>query len=266
MSLTNKTIANTYKDLLQIDNGNNGVTTSTKAVKSGDGTSSCLSISDDQLSIRPQNDNTTDILNIKNSGGTNLLQVDGTNTTVKTLGQYVNTGVQSFGFGSVNSNPASANTWTMLGKDMGSHRFNSVPITLGTGGSPATTYDVSGGNVASNLVQSMWYVPFNIAIDAVHCWKGADASSGDAVKYSVMSYTVSTATDATGGDLSAGVENCVSPSTLTTSGYDRAIYQSLTVSTANVDTGKVIIACVHQDGTNSDLTVNMQLVYHLRSA
>jgi len=48
MSLTNKTIANTYKDLLQIDNGNNGVTTSTKAVKSGDGTSSCLSICDDQ--------------------------------------------------------------------------------------------------------------------------------------------------------------------------------------------------------------------------
>ena len=265
MSLTNKTIAASYKDLLQIDNSNNGIATTTKAVKSGDGTSSCMSVSDDQLAVRPQNDNTTDVLTVKNAGGTNLLQVDGTNTIVKSLGQYVNTGVQKFGLGSVNGHPSSANTWTALGCDMGGHRFNSAPIEFGTSSSPATTYDVSGGNNADDLVQSMWYVPFNIAIDSVLVWKGADASSGDAVKYSVMSYTVSTATDATGGDLSAGVENCVSPSTLTAVGYDRAIYQSLTVNTANVDAGKVIVACVHQDGTNSDLTVNMQLVYHLRS-
>ena len=94
MSLTNKTIANTYKDLLEIDNGNNGIATSAKAVKSGDGTSSCISISDDQLAVRPQNDNTTDILSIKNAGGTTILQVDGTNTAVKALGQYANTNVQ----------------------------------------------------------------------------------------------------------------------------------------------------------------------------
>tara|TARA_R100000426_G_scaffold10824_1_gene11351 strand:+ start:38 stop:259 length:222 start_codon:yes stop_codon:yes gene_type:complete len=73
MSLTNKTIASSYKDLLQIDNGNNGVSTSTKQIKSGDGTNSCASISDDQLSIKPQNDNTTDVLTVKNAGGTNLL-------------------------------------------------------------------------------------------------------------------------------------------------------------------------------------------------
>ena len=265
MSLTNKTIANTYKDLLEIDNGNNGIATSAKAVKSGDGTSSCISISDDQLAVKPQNDNTSDILNVRNAGNTTLFQVDGTNTVVKALGQYANTNVQKFGLGSVNGHPSSANTWTALGCDMGGHRFNSAPIEFGTSSSPATTYDVSGGNNADDLVQSMWYVPFNISIDAVHCWKGADASSGDAVKYSVMSYTISTATDATGGDLSAGVENCVSPSTLTASGYDRAIYQSLTVSTSNVNAGKVIVACVHQDGSNSDLTLNMQLIYHLRS-
>lgn len=265
MSLTNKTIADTYKDILEIDNGNNGIDTSAKAVKSGDGTSSCISISDDQLAVKPQNDNTTDILNVRNAGNATLFQVDGTNTAVKALGQYVNTGVQKFGLGSVNGHPSSANTWTALGCDMGGHRFNSAPIEFGTSSSPATTYDVSGGNNADDLVQSMWYVPFNISINAVHCWKGADASSGDAVKYSVMSYTVSTATDATGGDLSAGVENCVSPSTLTACGYDRAIYQSLTVSTANIDAGKVIVACVHSDGTNSDLTVNMQIIYNLRS-
>ena len=265
MSLTNKTVSNTYKDILQVDNNNNGLTSSRKQLKSGNGNGSALYISDDQLRISPVNDDTTETLNVTNVANTSLLSVDSTNTSVKALGQYVNTGVQKFGLGSVNGHPSSANTWTALGCDMGGHRFNSAPIEFGTSSSPATTYDVSGGNNADDLVQSMWYVPFNISIDAVHCWKGADASSGDAVKYSVMSYTISTATDATGGDLSAGVENCVSPSTLTASGYDRAIYQSLTVSTSNVNAGKVIVACVHQDGSNSDLTLNMQLIYHLRS-
>ena len=265
MSLTNKTIANTYKDLLEIDNGNNGIATSAKAVKSGDGTSSCISISDDQLAVKPQNDNTTDILNVRNADNATLFQVDGTNTAVKALGQYANTNVQNFGMGSVNSNPSTDN-WTMLGKDMGGHRFNSVPITMGSGGTPATTYDVSSGNVASNLVQSIWYVPFNITIDSILVFQGSDASSGDDCDYSVMSYDIDTSNGSTGGDLSNGTEVAVSPSTLDPHGYDRVQYQSLTISSANINTGKCIIAYVKMGGTNADLTINMQLVYHLRSA
>ena len=76
--------------------------------------------------------------------------------------------------------------------------------------------------------------------------------------------TVDTSNSSTGGDLSSGVENCVSPATITGAGREQAYYQALTVSTADVDAGKVIMACVAQDGTNADLTVNMQLVYHLR--
>lgn len=264
MSLTNKTIASSYKDLLQIDNSNNGLSTSTKSIKSGDGTNSCVSISDDQFTIQPQNDNTTNVMTVKNVGGTSLVQVDSTNTTVKALGQYVNTNIQSFGLGSINSNPSTDN-WTMLGKDMGGHRFNTVPITMGSGGTPATTYDVSGGNVASNLVQSIWYLPFNITIDSVHVWQGADASSGDDMDYSVMSYAISTATDATGGDLSDGVQVAVSPSSIDHAGYDRAIYQSLTVSSANVNSGRALVALMKAGGNNSDYTVSMQVVYHLRS-
>ena len=79
-----------------------------------------------------------------------------------------------------------------------------------------------------------------------------------------MSYTVDSANGSTGGDLSAGVENCVSPATISGAGREQAYFQALTVSTADVDAGKVIMACVAQDDVNSDLTVNMQLVYHLR--
>ena len=264
MSLTNKTIANTYKDLLQVDNSNNGIGSVVKTVKSGDGANSALRISDDSVSIIPVNDENTTVLRVQAGAGATLLQVDSTNTEVKALGQYANTGVHQFMYSSVNSFPDAANTWSALDA-IGGGRFRSSNIELGTGSSPATTYDVSGGNVADDFVQSIWYVPFNIAIDSCNVWFGADAASGDDVKFSVMSYTISTANDATGGDLSAGVENCVSPSTITGAGYEQAYYQSLTVNTANVDSGKAIVACVHQNGTNADLTVNMQLVYHLRS-
>ena len=79
-----------------------------------------------------------------------------------------------------------------------------------------------------------------------------------------MSYTVDSDNGSSGGDLSSGVENCVSGSAITSAGYEQAYYQALNISTANVDAGKIIMAFCHQDGTNSDLSVKMQLVYHLR--
>ena len=266
MSLENKTIANTYKDLLQIDNGNNGIGAVIKTVKSGDGENSALRLANDIVSIRPTTAETTTALRVQSYEGSTLLQADSTNTAVKALGQYVNTGVHQFHYTSVNAKPTSANTWSALDAQSGGGRFRSTVIELGTGSSPATTYDVSGGNVADDLVQSIWYVPFNITIDSVKVWFGQDSSSGDVVKFSVMGYSIDTSNGGTGGDLSGGIEHCVSPSTITGTGYKTAYNQDLTISSADVNAGKVIVACVHQDGTNADLTVNMQVVYHLRSA
>ena len=195
---------------------------------------------------------------------TTTLKVDSTNTEVKALGQYVNTGVKQFMYSSVNSFPDTQDTWSALDA-IGGGRFRSSNIELGTGSSPATTYDVSGGNQADDLVQSIWVVPFNITIDAVKVWFGQDSNSGDVVKFSVMGYSIDTGNGGTGGDLSGGIEHCVSPSTITGTGYKTAYNQDLTISSANVNAGKAIIACVHQDDVNADLTVNMQLVYHLRS-
>ena len=59
-----------------------------------------------------------------------------------------------------------------------------------------------------------------------------------------MSYDIDTSNSATGGDLSNGVENCVSPSTITNAGYEQAYFQALTVSTSDVDEGKLIIAMI----------------------
>ena len=262
MSFTGKTKASTYKDILQMNNSNSGVDTTTRNVVDGEGTASSISISDDVLTVKPQNDDTTAVFNVQDSDSNNLLVVDSTNDLVKAgLTQTaVNTQIQHFGCTSLMGIPSSTGRfWALNSGGQGRTQAN---IDFGTGSSPATSLTLA--STADDLVSSIFYVPANITIDSCSVWVGADAASGDVINFSIMSYDIDTSNSATGGDLSNGVENCVSPSTITNAGYDQAYFQTLTVSTADVDAGKVIMAMIKSDGTNSDYAVNINLVYHIR--
>tara|TARA_R110002012_G_scaffold1423_4_gene6050 strand:- start:1085 stop:1870 length:786 start_codon:yes stop_codon:yes gene_type:complete len=261
LSLTGKTKAGSYKDLLQMNNSNSGVDATTRAVVDGEGTASSLNISSSRTIVQGGSDTSTKFA-VQDADSNNLLLVDSSNDLVKAgAGQHiVNTQIKDFCITSVNSQPSTTNTWTAL-SSIGSARFV-AGVELGTGSTPATSLTIS--TTANNVVQAMWYVPFNITIDSCNVWFGADDATGDAVKFSVMSYTVDSANGATSGDLSSGTELCNQSLPFNGLGYEQAYYGAMTVASANVDAGKVILACVHQDGTNADLTVNMQLVYHLR--
>ena len=259
MSLTGKTKASTYKQLLNINHAD-GVTSTTRNVVDGENTASAISLSDDQLIVQPNDADSTAIFRVLNKSGSTILAVDSTNSLVKANGTSVNTNIKEFGLDFTSASPDTADTWHCLTSS--SNHTDNNELEMGTGSTPATTLSIS--STAYIAVKHYWYVPFNITIDSCNVWFGADAASGDVVKFSVMSYTVDTSNSSTGGDLSSGVENCASPSTITGAGREQAYYQALTVSTADVDAGKVIMACVAQDGTNADLSVNMQLVYHLR--
>jgi len=245
-----------------MNNSNSGVDTTARNIVDGEGTASAISLSDDQVGITPQNDDTTTVFKVSDSDNNNLLVVDSTNDLVKAgIGQHiVNTNIKEFAIDYQEASPDTADTWHALVSTFNHSDTNELE--MGTGSTPATTLTIA--NTAYIMVKHYWYVPFNISIDSCNVWFGADMGAGDVVKFSVMSYTVDTSNSSTGGDLSSGVENCVSPSTISGAGREQAYYQALTVSTADVDAGKVIMACVAQDGTNADLTVNMQLVYHLR--
>tara|TARA_R100001443_G_scaffold48009_4_gene60439 strand:- start:12591 stop:13373 length:783 start_codon:yes stop_codon:yes gene_type:complete len=260
MSFTGKTKASTYKDILQIDNSNNGIDATTRIVKDGEGTASALHLSDDQVAITPKDSDGNSILKVTNKAGSSILTVDTTNSLVKANDTSVNTQIKIFGLDSNSASPDTADTWHALVSTYNLSTSNELE--MGTGSTPATSLTIS--NTAYLAIKHYWYVPFNITIDSCNVWAAADAASGDTFKFSVMSYTVDSGNGSTSGDLSSGVENCVSPSTIAGAGREQAYYQALTVSTADVDAGKVIMACVHQDGTNADLTVNMQLVYHIR--
>jgi hypothetical protein len=263
MSLTGKTLASTYKSILRVNDNTNGIDTSLEAITDGEGTSSMMSLSTRQVAFTPDTDTTT-VISVKDKDSNALLTVDSTNDVVKLgIGQhYANTAIKDYFIGSGGAFPATTDTWTALGQGSGGRTATPSIVEFGTGSTPQTSYTIS--TTADDIVSAFWYLPFNITIDMCWIWFGADASSGDDVKFSVMSYTVDSGNGSTGGDLSGGVENCVSPATITGAGYEQAYRQALTVSTANVDAGKMIGAFVHQDGTNADLSVQLQLVYHLR--
>ena len=80
-SLTNKTIASTYKDLLQVSNSNSGVDATLQTVEDGEGTSSSLKLSDRQAEVLPAADGTA-VFDVSKSDGTSILSVDTTNSKV----------------------------------------------------------------------------------------------------------------------------------------------------------------------------------------
>ena len=262
MSLTGKTKASTYKDILQMDNSNSGVDGTIRNVVDGEGTGSAIFMSSDKVKIKPSSTDSVNGFMATDKDSNALLTVDSSNDLVKAgIGQHiVNTNIKEFGLDFTSASPDTADTWHCLTSS--SNHTDTNELEMGTGSTPATTLTIA--NTANITVKHYWYVPFNITIDSCNVWFGADAANGDVVKFSVMSYTVDSGNGSTSGDLSSGVENCASPSTITGAGREQAYYQALTVSTADVDAGKVIMACVAQDGTNADLSVNMQLVYHLR--
>ena len=163
---------------------------------------------------------------------------------------------------SVNFQPTTTN-WTML-DSVGGGRFNSTAPSMGSGSTPNTSLTIS--TTADDIVQCLWYLPFNITLNQVIVWFGADVSSGDDVQFSLMSYDIDTSNGSTGGDLSNGTEVAVSPSAIVGAGYEQAYFQTLNISSADVNLGKAITANVKMDGTSADLTISMQVIYSLRSA
>jgi len=253
MALTGKTIASSYKDLLIINNTNSGVDSTTRNVEDGEGTASALNISDDVVTVKPNNDNTTGSFLVESSDGTDLLKVDSTNSVVYAQGNnIVNTQYKVFYGLQLN---AVANTWYPL---HWSGASTSVSDNLGTGSAPATTHTAT-----YTSIPLYWYVHDDIAIDHVKVFHmGDDSASTDSLSYSLNAFTLDT-TGAGAGDLSSGAVHASSSSqTIDNADMDQ---HDLSIGTANIDAGKVALMCVRGGSTiNNDITCQVCIKYHLR--
>ena len=103
----------------------------------------------------------------------------------------------------------------------------------------------------------------NITIDRVVWFSGADAATGDTTRAHLMVYDVDTGNGSTGGDLSSGAV-LADGSDVVNAGYEQIYYQQLTIGTANVDAGKIIMFTFRSDSVNSDYSINATVKYHLR--
>ena len=257
MSLSGKTLKASYVDLLQLDNSNSGVTTSVKVVKDGAGTSSALSISDDQVRIQAQNDETTSALMVRNASGNTVMQVDTVNELLYGSGNIVNTQYAHFSVVITHFGSASADTHYAVPYVNGNNASTTSYISLGTGTDPATSFTTSTD--AHKLVPTMWYVPDNMTIDAVYSMEGADAATGDTTRMHLMSY-----------DFTSGATSCLTNGTLvahnsdvTNAGYEQPYLSTWTVDSGAITEGKVILAAFRSDSVNSDYSINITVKYHL---
>ena len=269
-SLSLKAFNTYFKRLLQVDRSTNaGVDTTTRSIQSGDGANTSLSLSDDVLQVQPQTDNSAGTFLVKNQGGSTILSVD-TSTSpgspgVKCGSSQVNALTQYQYFQTQRLVPVAGSHMVL---SLGPVSYLSQPSewTLGTGHNPSATLDVSGEADTHGLVNSYWYLPDAITVDAVHVLMGGDsASTTDDLNFQLYSYALDTSSNH--GDLSDGtlVAGTVGPTgSFTSDVHEDAIkYQSLANVPTDVTAGRIILATVESTGTDN-ISINMTVKYHIQ--
>ena len=261
MSLIDKTIGASLIDILQMNNSNNGIDTTARYLVDGEGTQSALKISDDVVSVRPNNDNTTGSFNVVSTSGTSILAVDTTNELVKASGNTVNTQYSQFNIGSTESTQFADDTHQAIPFESANYSLVSVPPAFGTGTDPATTFTTedTNGLRGCDIVPCLWYIQDNISIDSVISLEGADADASDTTRMHLMSYdfTANSASILSSGTLLAYSAD------ITNAGATKGYSSTWTIDSASVTAGKVVVATFESDSVYSDYSINLVVKYHL---
>jgi hypothetical protein len=260
-SLAGKSPANTYKSLLKVADETNGVTTSLSQIEDGEGTSTCISVGDDNFKVKPQNDNTTTTFEVENSSGSNLLTVDSSNSTVKVGTSQVSATTQLLSFSAYRLIPSSSGAHMMI--PCGSGNFISatgmVEVSNGTGTNPSTSLD--SGATTDELVLHLHNIPFNITIDAVKVFVSTDQDTDVTLNYHLMSFDMVADGTSNDGNLSNGTVLADGQAT----SVDRNVLKStdLTIQSSSVTSGKVIACFVENETNTDDINIQVQVKYHI---
>ena len=273
-TFTGKTYSSYYKNILSIDQSSNtGVDTIMRTIHDGAGNSTAMSVSDDLFIVRPRSDNSVGAFGVLNVAGSSIFKVDTTNSKVLIGASQTAGNTQYAHFGITYADTAGAGFTADTHYAIpfgGSHYGGAVAANYAMGSStsssfndtnPATSLTIS--STAHGIVRAYWYVMDNITIDAVKWLHAADTSTGEATAAHLMAYTVDIANGSTSGDLSSGTV-VADGTNITNAGYEQIYYQAMTVQSADVDAGKVILFTFASDTINSDYSINATVKYHIR--
>tara|TARA_Y100000310_G_scaffold56093_1_gene51424 strand:+ start:151 stop:942 length:792 start_codon:yes stop_codon:yes gene_type:complete len=256
------TFANFFNRIFQIDQSSNaGVDATTRAVQTGNGVNTSISLSDDVFQVQPQADDTTATFITKNQGGSNILAVDTTNKRVLCGSSQINALTQYQYFTNSTVTPVAGYHMVLALGTVGQAATEMNEWNLGNGSHPATTLDVSAETYDShNLVPAYWYLPDAITIMSAHVLMGVSGPTDEALNFHLMSYAMDTFSK--NGDLSDGV---VIADSGTTSAVDEDVIKIATMTNLPTDVaaGRIILATVESDGT-SPVSINMVVKYHIQ--
>ena len=266
-----KTYSSFYKNGPQIrQTSNTGVDSTTRILEDGAGQSTSISLSDDVLSVQPVTDNTTGTMLVKNQGGSNILSVDTTNSRVLVGASQVNCMTLFKGFGIWDANMVAGSHHLL---DAGNFRHYSGagsinPKAFGTGASPDTSVTIASD--PEIYLTSYWLLSNNITLDEVQIIAACDGDT--TMNFHVLSLDVVTGSGSTAGDLSAGVYNAANGSfsagnpslSPITVGENEITITTLTIDTADINSGKVVLATAENVGGTDDVTCQLNIKYHIR--
>lgn len=252
MSLTNKTIAATYKDLLHLNNTNLGLTGTSKAVVDGLGNSTGLHLSTNKIIVKPSS-NGVDSFSVQTSTGTDIFQVDTANSAIKVGASLLDPTIGYYEF-VVNDFQPTAPIHSPIGS--GANDFEEQN-NFGILATPNTAFTSS--NNAYKLVDKFWYMHDNIKIESIRVFFASDNAASEDVRFHVMSYDINSDLDLSNGLLiadGADIENA---------GYEQGYYQDLTINATNsaVTSGKVVMAFIQPDGATGDFYIKVSVKYKL---
>ena len=256
-TLANKSPKDTYKSLLKVENEINGITTALSKIEDGEGTASCLSISDDSIQIQPENDNNVITFRVRNSSGATLFNIDTSNNVVKVGSTQTPANTQILSFKAYKIVPSGAGHHMYVplgGMDFG--ETSSPELANGTGTDPLTS-----DTVTDDFVCMLFNVPLNITIDAVKVFAATDQTTDCVLNYHLMSYTISNDGDTDDGDLSSGTVIADGQATAVDSGVIKQT--ALTIQSASVAANKVLAFFVENETNTDDITINAQVLYHI---
>ena len=260
-SFTGDKFSNFYKRLFQINNPlNRGVDSITREIQSGEGSNTSLSISDDVLQVKPQDDDTTGAFLVKNKGGSNILAVDTTNSLVKIGASQVNATTQFKEMGLYDFSPVAGYHFPLIAHNMfiptGATAF-AAESDWGNAEDPPTTLDVSGLSEQENAIAVYWYMQNNITLDEVRFMATADGSA--TLNFHLFAYDLDTSSNH--GDLSSGTVHANGTVDATATTIKTG---TMTLDTADIDANKVVIGFVENVTDTSDVSVSFQIKYHIR--
>jgi len=269
-SFTGSALKDVYKDILHTSNSNTGLSTTIKQITCGDGDGTSLYLSNRNAKVQPSADTTTNTV-IYDADGNALVTVDSTNDLVKAgIGQHtVNTQFKQFGV--FDFSPTAGYHYPlicapMLKSDAGDDYDSDVNAGDwgSNGANPVTSLTVA--TVSKELVPSLWLLQQNITIDQIQYIMSSDAAS--TINLHLMSYSIVTGAGSTAGDLTSGAvlaqtgssSGSLSP---VTTGADRVSNGTLTINTADVNSGKALVVFAEASDTD-DFTIQVNIKYHLR--